>query len=145
MGRYFSAADISASGLAAERLRMEIAANNIANANTTRTPEGGPYRRQRVIFSAESFTDALNNANPAAHLGGVQIGGIVPDTAEFPRIYDPGHPDADAGGWVEMPNVQLANEMVDLVTASRAYEANLQALRSLRGMVEETITLLRNA
>ena len=146
MGRYFSAADISASGLAAERLRMEIAANNIANAYTTRTAEGGPYQRQRVIFGGQNFSNVLKTTEAANRmLTGVQVLGIENDTAEFPRVFDPGHPDADEAGWVRMPNVQLANEMVDLVTATRAYEANLQALRSLRGMVEDTISLLRNA
>ena len=145
MGRFFSASDISASGLAAERMRMEVAANNIANAYATRTPEGGPYRRQRVIFAA-GFNDFVNSSlNGTSQFGGVEVVGIESDPSEFPEVFDPGHPDANEHGLVKMPNVRLANEMVDMMTASRAYEANLQSLRSLRSMVEETLSLLRSA
>jgi len=135
----FSAADISASGLSAERQRMEVVANNIANAYSTRTPTGGPYRRQHVVF-ATAYDEA---AGAARGLGGVRVLGIEPDRSELPRVYQPGHPDADEDGFVTMPNVKLPNEMVDLITASRAYEANLRALRSFRRMVEQALSLLR--
>lgn len=138
----FQIANISASGMAAERTRMEVAAQNIANANTTRTPQGGPYQRQQVIF-ATAVDDAVRDADGGA-LQGVQVAGIEPSDAEFPSVYRPGHPDADENGLVKMPNVQLPEEMVELMTASRAYEANLRALRSLRDMVEQTLTLLQN-
>ena len=142
VGRMLSATDISASGLAAERLRMEVIANNIANAYTTRTAKGGPYRRQQVIF--ETAQDmATNAAFEGAGLSGVQVVGVAPDLSELPRLYQPGHPDADASGFVSMPNVKPANEMVDLITASRAYEANLRVLRSFRDMVERALSLLQ--
>ena len=144
MSNYVSASDISASGLAAERLRMEVIANNVANANTTRTPEGGPYRRQHVLFMP-SFGNVLRGSMEATAPAGVEVAGIEPDMSELPQVYDPGHPDADANGFVTMPNVRIASEMVDMITASRAYEANLQALRNLRSMVQNSIAILRNS
>ena len=139
-----SVTNISASGLAAERLRMEVVANNIANANSTRTPGGGPFRRQDVVFSAvlDDRMQAPGAGNP--HLGGVKIVGVQDDPSEFPRVYNPGHPDADASGMVTMPNVNLPMEMVNLITATRAYEANLRVLRSFTQMAEQTLTLARS-
>jgi flagellar basal-body rod protein FlgC len=143
LGSILSVTDISASGLAAERQRMEVVANNIANAHTTRTAEGGPYRRQQIIF-ATALQSALASSS-AGSLGGVQVVGIQPDMSELPRVYNPGHPEADKDGFVTMPNVKLPNEMVDLMTASRAYEANLKALRTFRKMAEQALSLLRGA
>lgn len=143
LGRILSATDISASGLAAERHRMEVVANNIANAHTTRTADGGPYRRQQVVFAAELQSALGDSGSGGASLGGVRVVGIQPDLSELPRVYNPGHPDADEDGFVTMPNVKLPNEMVDLMTASRAYEANLKALRTYRKMAEEALSLLR--
>ena len=144
-GQILSAMDVSASGLSAERLRMEVVANNIANANSTRTPEGEAYRRQQVIFSA-AYDDVLGQGvGKGQNLSGVQVVGIQPDASELPQIYQPGHPDADASGYVTMPNVQLPIEMVDLMTASRGYEANLRVLRSFREMAERALSLLRGA
>lgn len=138
----FSVSDVSATGLAAERLRMETIANNIANANTTRSADGGPYRRRQVVF--ESMMDEVA-ANGHARMGGVRVLGIEADQSELPRVYQPGHPDADAEGFVRMPNVSMANEMVDLITANRGYEANLRVLRSYREMVQQALTLLRQS
>ena len=129
------ATNISASGLSAERMRMEVVANNIANAYSTRTPEGGAFRRKDVVFAAV----LEDHMQP----GGVQVAGIVDDPSELPRIYQPGHPDADANGFVTMPNVNVPLEMVNLITASRAYEANLKVLRSFRQMAEQTLSLAR--
>lgn len=148
-GNIFSATDIAASGMAAERLRMELAANNIANANSTRTAEGGPYRRQQVLFSAAMdqslATGGLRmSANPSGSFRGVDILGIQPDEAPFPRIYNPGHPDAGEDGFVEMPNVALPHELVDLMTAGRAYEANLKSLQAFRQMTEQALSLMRS-
>ena len=144
MGSVLSSADISASGLSAERLRMEVVAENIANAHTTRTPEGGPYRRKAVVFAA-ALQDAYRTSMSDLHeQGGVEVVGIESDQSAFPQVYEPGHPDADENGFVAMPNVQMASEMVDLITASRSYEANLKALRSYRQMIEGTLSLLRN-
>lgn len=137
----FSGASISASGMSAERARMEVVANNIANANSTRSADGGPYRRQQLVFSA--LMDG-NHLETASSLHGVQITGQVSDPTEFPQVFNPGHPDADpVTGKVAMPNVKLPSEMVDLITASRAYEANLKALTSYKQMVEQTLRLFR--
>jgi len=134
----FSVADICTSGMHAERVRMEVVANNIANAYTTKGPDGGPYRRKEVVFAA-----ALDEASK--HYAGVRVLGIVEDRSPFPRIYDPAHPDADASGFVRMPNVSVPIEMVDLMTAVRSYEANLKTLKLFREMMERTLQLLRTS
>ena len=136
-----STTDISASGLAAERLRMEVIANNIANAHSTRGANGGPFRRQEVVFRAAFDQAGFAGETPR----GVQIVAVQPDQSDLPRIYRPGHPDADGDGFVTMPNVQIPNEMVDLITASRGYEANLRLLRSFREMANNTLDILRGA
>jgi flagellar basal-body rod protein FlgC len=142
----FSGADISASGMSAERLRMEVVANNIANANSTQSADGGPYRRQQVMFSAALDDARRSNGSggTVSGLHGVNVLGKQADMSELPQIHNPGHPDADPEtGMVTMPNVQLPNEMVDLITASRSYEANLKALTSFKNMIEQTLQLLR--
>lgn len=141
--RLFSAAGIAGSGLSAERQRMELAAHNIANAHTTRTPEGTAYRRRQVVF-AEALQQATGT-NQQPGLGGVTVAGIVTDDSPLPVVYDPGHPDANADGLVQMPNVLIPHEMVDLMTASRAYEANLKSLELFRQMTEQSLGLLRGA
>lgn len=140
----FSGIDISASGLAAERYRMEVIANNIANAHATRTPEGGPYRRQEVLFQAteKSFAQSLFDSGAMA---GVSIAGITQDDTEFPLVFNPGHPDANDDGMVAMPNVRVPFEMVDMITASRAYEANIKSLQSYQQMAEQTLAILRGS
>ena len=144
----FSAIDISASGLAAERYRMEVIANNIANARATRSPDGGPFRRQEVVFTSveQSLSASLAATGslvaPGA-LGGVSIDGVVPDQSEFPLVYNPGHPDADDNGMVAMPNVRVPFEMVDMITASRAYEANIRSMQAYQRMAEQTLAILR--
>lgn len=143
----FAAADISSSGLAAERLRLEVVANNIANAFSTRSPNGGPYRRQDVVFSAvlkDSTRRAAGRRGAATPPGGVQIDGVVEDMSNFHLVHNPGHPDADKNGYVSMPNVDLPVEMVNMITASRAYEANLRAMQFFRQMTEQSYNLLRN-
>jgi len=138
-----NAANISASGLSAERLRMEVVANNIANANSTRTPGGGPFRRQDVVF-ATVLNDHLRGAGAGRlNLGGVQAVDVVDDPSEFHRVHNPGHPEADADGYVAMPNVHLPVEMVNLITASRAYEANVKVLQFFRQMTEQALTIAR--
>ena len=136
----FDAIDISGSGLSAERLRMDVTAENLANANTTRGPDGGPYRRKSVVLEQQGgggFGVALSRAR------GVQVGGIVEDPAPPRRMYDPGHPDADADGYVAMPNVNPVTEMVDLITASRAYEANVTAMQTAKTIFTKTLEILR--
>ena len=143
IGRLFAGADISASGMSAERQRMEIVANNIANASSTHSANGGPYRRQTLVFS-EALQSAHGSSRNVDHLRGVTVLGTEADPTELPVIYNPGHPDADPEtGMVTMPNVKLPNEMVDLITASRSYEANLKALSSFKQMIEQTLQLLR--
>lgn len=127
---------------------MEVAANNIANANSTRTSSGGAYRRQQVIFAAD-MEHALSTGGAIAsrkqpQLGGVRVLGVEPDESELPTVFNPGHPDANASGLVEMPNVSLPREMVDLMTASRAYEANLKSLQTFRQMAEQALSLMRS-
>ena len=141
----FGPADISASGLAAERMRMEVAANNIANARSTRAGGNGPYRRQQVVFEAElaGGVRSIAGAGASSALGGVRVAEVTTDESPFPRVFDPGHPDADEDGMVTMPNVTLPYEMVDLMTASRAYEANLKALSAFRQMAEQSLSLLQ--
>lgn len=145
----FDAIDVSASGLTAERLRMDVTAENLANAQTTRGANGGPYRRRSVVLQESggaSFEGALTAATSrGAGTGarGVQVAGIVEDTAPDRLTYDPGHPDADARGYVRLPNVNPVTEMVDLISASRAYEANVTAMQASKSMFSKTLELLR--
>lgn len=142
-GQLLSTTDIAASGLTAERMRMEVAANNIANVHTTSTPEGGPYRRQQVQFSSVmSKAIGRSSQNSDEAMRGVRINGISRDTSELPTVFNPGHPDANAEGFVRMPNVKLPMEMVDLMTASRAYDANLKSLTVFKQMAEQALSLM---
>ncbi|MBI5119255.1 flagellar basal body rod protein FlgC [Candidatus Poribacteria bacterium] len=136
--RIFSALDISASGLSAERTRMEVIANNIANASTTRTPEGGPFRRQLVILRGTEVSDP----NHTEKLG-VAVAAVVDDPSAFPMVFNPSHPDADADGYVAMPNVNAVEEMVDMITAVRAYEANITAIDVSKSMVRSSLDIIR--
>lgn len=146
MDSILSGMQISASGLASERVRMEVAANNIANINSTRTADGGPYRRQRVTFASamEPMMGSVGKSgNSVDSLKGVRVVGVTSDNSPMPIIFDPGHPDADQDGNVRLPNVKLPMEMVDLVTASRAYEANLKSMETFRQLAEQALALLR--
>jgi flagellar basal-body rod protein FlgC len=144
-GGLFGSLGISASGMAAQRLRMDVVAENLANAETTRGADGKPYQRKEVILQeagASGFAGALAGAQSDAG-NGVQATGIVADPSPPRRVYDPGHPDADAQGYVTLPNVNPVTEMVDLITASRGYEANVQALDAAKQMFTKTLDLLR--
>ncbi len=136
----FRSMAISGSALTAERLRLDIIANNIANVNTTRTAEGGPYRRQMAVFAPRGeqvqWMYPGIEPDPPFRGQGVRVTGVVQDRAAFKRVYDPGHPDADATGYVSLPNVNVVTEMVDLMSATRAYEANVAALTSAKTMAE---------
>ena len=144
---------ISASGMTAERLRMDVVANNLANVNTTRTPGGGPFRRQQVAMApaTASFGETLaglsgedsGDGSGEAVRGGVQVSGIVPDMRPFKRVYQPGHPDADAQGYVNLPNVDTVTEMVDMMGATRAYEANVAAVGAVKGMAMKALEIGR--
>lgn len=142
----FDAIDISASGLTAERLRMDVTAENLANAQSTRTAEGGPYRRKVVVLQQAQTGFAGELAGVMGTSGapaGVEAAGIVADNNPLRRVYDPGHPDANANGYVQMPNVNPVTEMVDLIDASRAYQANVTAMQTTKAAFTKTIELLR--
>ena len=139
-----SAMTISGSALKAERTRLNIAAMNLANANTTRTMEGGPYKAKSVIFGARplnNFQDALDAT--AAGLRKVEVVEVVEDKEPFKEVYDPSHPDADANGIVRMPNVNVAEQMVDMMEARRGYEANVSALDAAKSMALRALDISR--
>jgi flagellar basal-body rod protein FlgC len=135
---------ISASALTATRLRMDVIAENMANINTTRTENGGPYRRRYVVFQqikprTDSFASYFNRAQNIA--GGVRVAMIGDDESPFKLDYNPTHPDANEEGYVEMPNVDVVQEMVDMMSAYRAYEANITALNSFKDMAVKTLEI----
>jgi flagellar basal-body rod protein FlgC len=132
--------DLSSSGLTAQRARVENASANLANAQTTRTAEGGPYRRKDVVFQTASFDKSLASAMQGG-LEGVEVADVVNDETPFDRRYEPGHPDADAEGYVLYPNVNPMGEMVDLVSAARSYEANLSAANIAKTLIMKTLEL----
>ncbi len=136
--KMFDTLAISASGLTAERLRMDTIASNVANANTTRTEEGGPYRRKVAVFREKLESEMGRAGNRSA---GVEAVGIQEDMSPFKKIYDPSHPDADEDGYVELPNVNLLNEMVDMIAATRAYEANVTVINSSKGMYAKALEI----
>ncbi len=129
----------AASALSAEKVRMEVIAQNIANANTTRTSEGGPYTRQMVKF--EAFMDKANGIGVGSGPHMVRVAGIESDTAPPRKIYQPGHPDADDNGMVSYPNINIHLEMADLIASNRAMEANLAIIRTARAMAMNTLSL----
>jgi flagellar basal-body rod protein FlgC len=147
----FDAIDASGSGLSAERLRMDVTSENLANAETTKGADGQPYRRKEVVLqqagaSGTSFASMLSSmqgAGGAKSVSGVKVSGIVEDSSALKRIYDPGHPDADKDGYVTMPNVNTVTEMTDLISSSRAYEANVTAMQTAKQMFSKTLDLLR--
>jgi flagellar basal-body rod protein FlgC len=150
---YMDTLAISASGMTAERLRMDVTANNLANVNTTRTPGGGPFRRQQVALApaGTSFGETLAGLSDAdsdggeddggAVSGGVQVSGIVPDMRPFKQVYEPGSPDADKKGYVSLPNVDTVSEMVDMMSATRAYEANVAAVGAVKSMAMKALSI----
>lgn len=134
-----SAMDIAVDGLRAQRIRMNVIANNIANAQTTRTPNGGgAFRRQMVIFRGEQLGLNLNPDN-----FGIRVLGIVSDPSPLRSVYDPGHPDANAAGIVFFPNVDIAVEMINLISAQRAYEANIDVILSGRQMAQKALEIIQ--
>jgi flagellar basal-body rod protein FlgC len=142
----FSVLSVSASGMAAQRSRAELLVQNIANSETTRTAEGGPYRRKDAVFSSAPVSGAFASELDAQLNGsamGVKVAGISVDTREPERRYMPGHPDADAGGYVAMPRVNPAEDMVDLMSASRSYQANVSAMSAIKDMIQHSIDLLK--
>jgi len=147
MGLYtglFASMNISASALTAERFRMDTIANNIANVNTTRTIEGGPYRRRLVVFEPRddqhSFASLLAAKTGGAGEG-VRVTGIIKSEEPLRMVYDPNHPDANEQGYVLMPGINIVTEMVDLMTASRAYEANVTAINTSKTMAMKALEI----
>lgn len=158
----FSALAISASGLSAQRVRMDVVAQNLANAETTHTAQGGPYHRRVVTMEAidpQTSTSATNTIDPTGATGaagngggtatldagdatgGVRVTSIGEDTTDGPMIYDPGHPDADKNGYVKMPNVNMTDELMDLMNARRIYEANATVFQVARAMLHKAIDI----
>ena|SRR6478672_12225215 len=142
----FSALSVSASGMAAQRTRAEVLVENLANSETTRTPEGGPYRRKDVVFTSDAPSSpfaSMFRANLEAPAEGVRVAEVVVDSREPERRYVPGHPDADAEGYVAFPRLNPAEDMVDLLSASRGYQANIAAMSAVKDMIQRSIDILR--
>jgi flagellar basal-body rod protein FlgC len=141
-----SALSISASGLSAQRARAELLVENLANAETTRTPEGGPYRRKDAIFSSAPQSSPFSaefQREMGGYSNGVEVSEIYEDQREPEKRFLPGHPDADAAGYVAFPRINPAEDMVDLIAASRGYHANVSAMSAVKDMIQKSIDLLR--
>lgn len=143
----FSALDISASGLNAQRRRLEVISSNLANVNTTRTEEGGPYRRKDLVFESteveNSFNTTLSNTMEDQAARGVEVSAIYEDEAPFNKKYDPSHPDADAEGFVIMPNVNPVEEMVNMLSATRSFEASVQSINTIKEIARKSLEIGR--
>src|SRR5689334_7187708 len=143
----FSSLTVSGSGMSAQRARAELITENLANAETTRTPDGGPYRRKDAVFSSapagDSFADVLSSVAAGGGPQGVAVSSVVTDDRDPDRRYMPGHPDADAEGYVAFPRINPAEEMVDLMSASRSYQANVAAISAVKDMINKSIELFR--
>lgn len=141
----FSAISVGASGMAVQRARAEVLVENLANAETTRTPEGGPYRRKDLVFESSPvespFASVFDQEIHAS--GGVSVSQMITDTRDPERRYLPGHPDADGDGYVAFPRISPAEDMVDLMGAARGYDANVAAIGAVKEMIQRSIDLLR--
>lgn len=141
---FFRSLDISASGLTAQRMRMDVIAENIANVSTTRTANGGAYRRRYTEFEpmeGQAFSSYYNDSLNAAAGSGVRVSAIREDQSDLKLAYDPSHPDAGEDGYVRLPNVDIAQEMVDMISATRAYEANVTALNAMKAMALKALEI----
>jgi flagellar basal-body rod protein FlgC len=141
MSTLLSAINASATGLDVQRARMEVAVSNLANAESTRTANGEPYRRREIVLEAMQADGPMASADVQA--SGVRVAAVLEDTAEFRRRYEPSHPDADADGFVAMPNVDVPEEMVDMLGAARAYQANLTAIGLIRDTINKALELAK--
>lgn len=139
----FSALEVSASGLSAQRIRMNTIASNLANVRTTRTPEGGPYKRLDPVFEAVDIERLRGTPSLAQGVSLVQVNRLTEDARSGTMVYEPGHPDANAQGYVEYPNVNTVEEMVNMITASRAYEAGITSIESVKQMARSAIDIGR--
>lgn len=146
MGDFFQSIDVNASALSAERMRMNTTSSNLANAQTTRTPEGGPYRRKDVVFEAEptrDFASVLEGQLKDVPLHKVKVTDVVSDPNPPKMVFQPGHPDANPEGFVAYPNINTMEEMVNLITASRTYEANVTSINVAKGMMNKALEIGR--
>ena len=143
----FSSLSVSASGMAAQRARTEVLVENLANSETTRTPEGGPYRRKDVVFAEDSsigsFSSQMDSVLGPA-LSGVMVSEVAVDNSAPEMRYQPSHPDADKDGYVAYPKINPAEDMVDLLGASRGYEANVAAISAVKDMINKSLDLFRS-
>jgi len=142
----FSTLSVSASGMSAQRQRAELLAENLANAETTRTPEGGPYRRKDAVFTSSPQTSpfaAVFQTEMGSGVNGVDVADIVEDDREPDKRYMPGHPDADKDGYVAFPRINPAEDMVDLLSASRGYQGNIAAMTAIKDMILHSIDLMK--
>ena len=144
---YFNSLDVSASGMSAQRMRMDLISQNIANANTTRTEDGTPYRRQTLVLGTDTsigFSSYLSGASKETlGSGKVKIQGIKEDMSDLKKVYEPDNPEADEDGYVTMPNVDIVTEMVDMISATRSYEANVTASTASKNMATQAISIGR--
>ena len=141
---FMTALDMGASGLSAERTRMNIISMNLANSKTTRTPEGGPYRRKAAVMATTPIDSPFSKAMSTAldrELSGVRVLGIAQDARPLKRVYEPGHPDANEEGYVFYPDINTVEEMTNMLTAVRAYEANVASIQSIKGMFNKALEL----
>ena len=148
--RLFQSMDISASALTVQRLRLDVISSNIANAETTRgryvNGKWEPYSRKMVVvepYNNQSFSNVLNQATKNSNLNGVKVSNIIEDKTPFKKVFQPMHPDADENGFVYMPNVDILKEMVDMVSATRAYEANVTAMNATKSMLTKALEIGR--
>ncbi len=139
----FSSLQVAASGLAAQRTRSQMLVENMANAETTRTPEGGPYRRKDVVFASDVQTSPFSAVFQNELATGVKVAEVVTDNREPDMRYDPGHPDANPQGYVAYPRLNPAEEMVDLMNSSRSYQANVSAMSAIKDMLSHSIDLFK--
>jgi len=143
---YLNAFRISASGMTAQRLRMDIATSNLANINTTRTREGGPYRRKDVVFESQPVPGSFKNAlqsSMSGKLAGVKVSEIIEDPRPPISKHDPQHPDADEKGFIQVPRINLMEEMVNMMSATRSYEANVTAIKATKDMALKALEIGR--
>ena len=145
MSSLFGVLSIGASGMEAQRTRAELLVENLTNAETTRTPEGGPYRRKDVVFESAAVSSPFSSMfrSQLESAGGVAVSEIVTDSSDPERRYMPGHPDADKDGYVAFPKINTAENMVDLMNASRSYQANVSAISAVKDMIQRSIDLMR--
>lgn len=142
----FNSINISTSALNAEKTRIDIITKNMANANTTRSTGGMPYRRQMVVFEENKsslFENQLSKYKDKINTKGVKISKIVEDDSPFKLVYEPGHPDADENGYLKLPNVDIVKEMVDLISSQRSYDANITAINSSKSMLMKALEIGR--